>query len=52
MQNLRILRASLDYAWVPESVLKKKSKEVAQKVVDKGVEAGSKLLLEFMKSQS
>ncbi len=52
LQNLRILRASLEYAWVPESVLKKKSKELAKKVIDTGVDAGSKILLDLMKTQS
>lgn len=50
LQQLRILRASLQYAWVPDALWVQKSKEIANKIVDAGAEAGAKIVLEYMKN--
>lgn len=50
LHQLKVLRACIEYAWVPEAEWVKKSKEIANKIADVGAEAGSKILLDWMKN--
>lgn len=50
LHQLRLLRASIDYAWKPETAWVKKSKEIANKVANVGADASAKIILEMMKN--
>jgi len=50
LKELRILRESLQYAILPEAYLVKKAKELADKIIESGTEAGAKVLLEYLKN--
>lgn len=50
LRQLRILQASLKYAWIPEAYLKRKAKELTDKVIEAGTDAGAKILLEYLKN--
>jgi len=49
LKQLRILRESLKYALVPEAYLTRKAKELTDKIIESGTEAGAKILLEYLK---
>ena len=48
--NLRILRASLEYARVPESFWREKGKELVEKLIDKGSEAATDIAASYLKN--
>ncbi len=50
MQSLRILRASLEYAKVPESFWKEKAKELVDKIIDKSSEAAIEIASRYLKN--
>jgi len=50
LKELKILQASLKYAIVPDSYLKKKAKEITEKIIEKGSEAGVTILMEYLKN--
>lgn len=50
LRNLRILRASLEYARVPESFWREKGKELVDKVIDKGSEAATDIAASYLKN--
>ncbi|MCB2226809.1 MAG: hypothetical protein KQH53_09040 [Desulfarculaceae bacterium] len=48
--DLEILRASLQYAIVPEGYFKKKGREIAEKVVNKSIETGGDIIADYLKN--
>ncbi|MDP3258961.1 MAG: hypothetical protein Q8M34_00050 [Thermodesulfovibrionales bacterium] len=50
IQQLRILLASLQYANVPESYWKEKSKELVQSIVNKGTDAAIEIATKYLKN--
>ena len=50
LRELRILRESFKYAIVPETYLVKKAKELTNKIIESGTEAGAIILLEHLKN--
>ena len=50
LRQLRILKGSLKYALVPEAYLIRKAKELTDKIIESGTEAGTKILLEYLKN--
>ena len=50
LRRLRILQESLKYALVPEAYIVRKAKELTDKIIETGSEAGTKLLVEFLKN--
>lgn len=50
IQQLRILLASLQYAKVPESFWKEKSKELVQSIVNKGTDAAIEIATQYLKN--
>ncbi|MCK4829381.1 hypothetical protein KA005_77370 [bacterium] len=49
LQQLRILQESLKYALVPEAYVVRKVKEITDKIIASGTEAGTRILLEYLK---
>jgi hypothetical protein len=50
LRQLRILRESIKYALVPEAYLVRKAKELTDKIIESGTEAGTRILLEYLKN--
>ena len=50
LKELRILQESLKYAIVPEAYLVRKAKELTDKIIESGTEAGTRILLEYLKN--
>ena len=50
LKQLRILQESLQYALVPEAYLVRKAKELTDKIIQSGTEAGTRILLEYLKN--
>lgn len=50
LKQLRILQESLKYALVPEAYLVRKAKELTDKIIESGTEAGTRILLEYLKN--
>jgi hypothetical protein len=50
LRQLRILKESLKYALVPEAYLIRKAKELTDKIIESGTEAGTRILLEYLKN--
>jgi len=50
LKELRIIKESIKYALLPEAYLVRKAKELTDKIIESGTEAGTKLLLEYIKN--
>ena len=50
LQNLRVLKASLEYARVPESYWREKGKELVDKIIDKGSDAATDIAASYLRN--
>ncbi len=50
LQNLRVLKASLEYARVPESYWREKGKELVDNIIDKGGDAAIGIAASYLKN--